>query len=257
MERNQSRGPGIIPGLAVLEDLQRHAPKGTVEKPSADEWWTRPYLWTRVKTKLSRKDYENALAAIRSGAPGWHYKRAGRDAAFCLALFIELLPERFRPKPEEKKALLDGELRRHVLDTIETGLREYHAAASKPDPGAEGNVFAAKEMYEAGLRAATDPYYELLISLHRSGRLRLPAEIVPIREDREDERTGRVVLTEEEAMNAPGVSEIMGEYEASWQAGWLLRVQAWLLIPEAPSKPEPSGKAHRRKAPRSPPTSRR
>ena len=224
MEWNHSRGAGINPALAALEEVQRRALKAP-----GTEWWSRPFLFSA--SKIPRKVFEGALDTIRKReAPGWFYKRAGREAAYCLERFTQLLPDRLRPAPEEKAALLDGSLRQHVLDTIDTAEREYHAAPDRVrlPPEEDGiNSLAVARVMEDARGAAIAPHYTHVLELAKSGRLRVPKRILPI--DSKDWKDN----TEAEAMNLPGVGEMIAQLAPEWRMAFLLNVRVALLTPEA------------------------
>lgn len=75
--------------------------------------------------------------------------------------------------------LLGENLRRHVLETIDAGLREYHAMLARvSDQGRQvGRWSNAHEV----LTLAIKPYYEHVLALAKSGRLSIARDLIPRR----------------------------------------------------------------------------
>jgi hypothetical protein len=173
MGRNQFRRPRIDSNdfaIASFEKVQRAASK----EPGG--WWTRDYLYRRAG--LARNVFEDALQRIRDGkVPGWLYTRSGRKAAYCMEQFTKLLPSDLQPTQNQEEALLGENIRRHVLETIDAGLREYHAMLSRAidQPGGVGRWGSSTEQ----VRLAVKPYYEHVLALARSGRLEVARDLIP------------------------------------------------------------------------------
>ncbi len=207
MERNRFRKPGTGSGdyaIAALVRVQKAAPK------SSDVWWTRGYLYERAG--LPRAAFEDALARIRARkVPGWHYKRAGRRAAYCMEEFANLLPEDLRPTAGEMTTGLPEKVRRHVLETIDVAMREYHAIAAQP-PTEMGLL---RGLDDPRLKATVKPYYEHVLGLAKSGRLEGVKDLVPRM------RRGKSVdISEYERVQHPRAEEM---------ARWLLDVKERLV----------------------------